>query len=55
MKIPESLKNVLSEADLADIKKEFDKQVQIQVESALHQYDSLQPHAALVQKYHKPS
>lgn len=39
MKIPESLKNVLSEADLADIKKEFDKQVQIQVESALHQYD----------------
>ena len=39
MKIPESLKNVLSEADLADIKKEFDKQVQIQVESALRQYD----------------
>lgn len=39
MKIPERLKKVIPEEELADIKKEFDSQVNIAVESALHQYD----------------
>jgi cation transport regulator ChaB len=39
MKLPKGLEKVLSEKDQQDIKAEFDKQVQIAVESALHQYD----------------
>lgn len=39
MKIPESLKNVLTENEINEIKQEFEKQVQIAVESALHQHD----------------
>lgn len=39
MKIPESLSKVLTENEINEIKQEFDKQVQIAVESALHQHD----------------
>lgn len=39
MKIPESLKSVLTESEINEIKQEFEKQVQIAVESALHQHD----------------
>ena len=39
MQIPEALKKVLTEEQLTEIKAEFDKQVQIAVESALHKYD----------------
>lgn len=39
MKFPKSLEKVLTDQDKQEIKAEFDKQVQIAVESALHQYD----------------
>lgn len=39
MFIPEALKKVLTEEQINEIKAEFDKQVEIKVESALHQYD----------------
>lgn len=39
MKIPESLKAVLTENEINEINQEFDKQVQIAVESALHQHE----------------
>lgn len=39
MKIPEPLKKLLSEEQIALVKAEFDKQVEIAVESALHAYE----------------